>query len=140
MKFFIPAVEDPDNWEVIYKEFAEACNTHPLPHGKRIRSITFPKSTVETWTAAVGKKLSGTKMVSQGKGADRREYPKSLSDGATVLAIFPGVPYMVLTNKNLDPTASSQWANPFLAHKDPTGVEYFETEDTLEKFTEEATE
>lgn len=132
MKFFVPEADDPEMTEKVYAEFAEACHSVPLPLSDRIYSITWQKSTIETWTATVGKPLSGKKKTSRGKGSTYREWFEHLSDPATVLAIFPGQPYMVFTTGGL--STRSYWVNPLMASATPSSVELF----TEEPETEEA--
>lgn len=130
MEFFIPEAS-AEKVEQIYEEFADIAGRKPLPLGERIQSITWKKTAVETWTAEVGKPLSGKKAVERGRGTSRREYSESLSDGATVLAIFPGYPYMVVTNKGYVPGVRSLWENPLLASPNPTHVQLFELPKTV---------
>ncbi|MBP1135654.1 hypothetical protein JOE31_001886 [Arthrobacter sp. PvP023] len=131
MKFFIPDVE-PDKQEEMYETFAAMCRMRPLPDGQRIQSITWDKTPVETWTAEIGKPLSGTRQKVTGRGATRRESTDRLVDQATVLAIFSGNPYMVVTDRRLDPTVRSAWDNPFLADSSPSSVTKFEASEAPE--------
>lgn len=47
-----------------------------------------------------------------------------LSDSAQVLAIFPGNPYLVVTNYRITDGVRSAWENPFMAGR-PTSVTFF---------------
>jgi hypothetical protein len=127
MKFFIPGI-DPDQHDSVYEALAAVCNAEALPDGKRIRSISFSKSTVETWTATVGDRLSGKRRITTGRGATSRERTETLSDGATVLAIFAGTPYMVFTDKGVNGVRSA-WENPFMASEHPDSVRTFEADE-----------
>jgi hypothetical protein len=137
--FFIPNAE-PDKWEGLYEAFAAMAHRAPLPDGQRIYSISFMKGHAETWTATVGKKLSGKQVSTRGRGSNRREFTKSLSDGATVLAIFSGVPYTVVTDRGLEKNITSDWVNPFGASEKPTSVSYFDLKPSLEDVPPRLTE
>lgn len=121
--FFVPAAT-AENLEAVYADLAKFCGQPPQPSERRIYSITYVHNG-ETWTATVGKKLSGkgsrTKRI-KGKNV---EQSYGVSDPATVLAIFPGYPYMVVTNHRLAGNVGSAWENPFLAGQ-PKSVTYFE--------------
>jgi hypothetical protein len=70
----------------------------------------------EEWTATVGERLRGSKLRKtrrRGIGSIERTVP--LSDPAVVFAIFPGYPYMVVTNHGIGQSVGSAWANPFMA-------------------------
>jgi hypothetical protein len=125
MKFFVPDAE-PEKYEDLYASYAAMCRTGPVPDGERIRSISWSPTPAETWTAEVGRQLSVKVDKVKGRGADRREYVERRNNAAKVLAIFPGVPYMVVTNKGFDPKVRTEWDNPFLA-SDKVTVVYFET-------------
>lgn len=132
MEFFIPNISTEEA-EKAYANYATLAGGTPQSQGERIRSISWRPRTDELWTAEVGKKLSGKKDVVKGRGATRREYTEALHDGATVLAIFPGVPYRVVTDKTINPKVRSAWENPFLASANPVSVVAF---DVMEKPSE----
>jgi hypothetical protein len=112
--FFVPAA-DPDNEESVYAEFADWCGCSIPSRSKRVYSITFIHDGVE-WTATVGEQL---------KGFERGRSPRNrVSDPAFVLAIFPGNPYMVVTNHGIAENVGSEWVNPFLAGE-PKSITYF---------------
>jgi hypothetical protein len=131
VKLFIPDIE-PDKEEGMYETFAAMCGMRPLPDGQRIQSITWHKTPAERWTAEVGKTLSGTRQKVTGRGATRRELTERVTDPATVLAIFSGVPYMVVTDSRLDPTVRSSWDNPLLASSSLRSVTTFEASEAPE--------
>jgi hypothetical protein len=107
--FFIPHAT-AENQEGVYTEFAKMCNREPRPLGERIYSIDFTHDGVEC-TATVGEQLRGTRtMTTRG-----RERTTQLSDPATILAIFPGDPYLVVTDAAPLGKVQSKWVNPFLA-------------------------
>lgn len=125
--FFVPAAT-PDNQESVYADFAKWIG-YPVPSpGKRIYSITYTHDG-EEWIATVGERLRGTRLRttrSRGKKIERT-YP--ISDPAIVLAIFPGAPYMVVTNHRIAGNVGSAWENPFMAGQ-PTSIAYFSRGDT----------
>lgn len=108
--FFVPEIE-PDAQEAAYADLAKFCE-HVVPD-KRVYSITFMHDS-EEWTATVGESLRGVRT----KGKQKL----MLSDPATVLAIFPGYPFKVVTNAW---AVRSAWENPFLAGN-PTSITYFD--------------
>jgi hypothetical protein len=118
--FFVPEAT-PEEQESVYAEMAAICG-RPVPdQGRRIYSITYVHDR-EEWTATIGKRLQGVRRrVTRSRGK-RTERNQPVSDPAVVLAIFAGVPYMVLTNWNV----GSAWENPFMAGK-PRSVTYFST-------------
>ena len=89
---------------------------------RRIYSITFVHDG-EEWTATVGEQLRGIKhRVTRSKG-QQLERTTPISDAAMVLAIFPGAPYIVVTDKGIN-QKYSKWENPFMAGS-PVTVKYF---------------
>lgn len=124
-KFFVPAAT-PDNQESVYADFARWCGCAVPSPESRIYSITYVHDG-EEWTATVGEHLRGIRhrtTRSRGKKIERTQH---LSDPAIVLAIFPGVPYMVVTNHRIAGNVGSAWENPFLAGQ-PKSITYFSTE------------
>ena len=117
----------PENEESVYARFASMCN-QPVPsRGLRIYSITFVHDKTE-WTATVGERLKGVQNCSRHSKGKRIERTQSVSDPAVVLAIFPGHPYMVVTNHEIAQNVRSIWGNPFMAG-DPKSITYFSTDD-----------
>jgi hypothetical protein len=112
-QFFIPAAT-PEIEESVYADFARMCHRSVLERGRRIYSITFVHDG-EEWTATVGEALSGKTLANPRSRSKTPFYPRSLSDPAIVLAIFPGVPYVVLTNHRMVGNVGSAWENPFFA-------------------------
>jgi hypothetical protein len=111
MKFYIPGVED-DAAEERYAECAMLCGVAVPAVGERIESITFVHHG-ETWTATVGETLKGERVQTRQRNRRSAEIRTPLRDSATVLAIFSGEPYKILTDARPLTTLSSQWANPF---------------------------
>jgi hypothetical protein len=117
--FFVPDVPAEEQ-EDSYKEMADFCHRPALPPDQRIYSIVYTHDSVE-WTASVGRQLRGTKTTLK-RG---RELRTPHSDSATVLAIFPGNPYLVVTDKGPHfGNARSQWENPFMVGQ-PNSVTRF---------------
>ena len=121
-KFFVPTAT-PDNQEAKYASLAELCGV-PVPRpGERIYSITFVHDSDE-WTATVGESLRGIRRRFSRSRGKRVERTLQLSDPAIVWAIFPGIPFMVVTNHRIEANVGSAWENPFYAGK-PTSITYF---------------
>jgi hypothetical protein len=117
--FFVPLVDEAEQ-EDAYVGMAKVVGAQ-VPHvGDRIYSITY-KHNGEVWTATVGKKLSGTVWRTHKSRGQKIEREHTLSNGATVLAIFAGYPFHVWHDN-----ASRIWSNPFLAGE-PTSVVRFAT-------------
>jgi len=123
--FFVPFAE-PDKQEEAYADLAGWCHKDcaPIvtwdrdsvpPPGQRVYSIAFTHDG-EQWTATVGEQLRGVQIKKsrvRGKQVERRI---AKGDAATVLAIFPGECYVVVTNGGIGGVVSA-WGNPFLAGK-----------------------
>ena len=91
--FFVPAATQEEQ-EEIYAEFARWCRCPVPAPDKRIVKIMYNHDGT-SWTAAVGETLRGERIkVSRGQANERT---LTESDPATVLAIFAGIPYMVVT-------------------------------------------
>lgn len=120
--FFVP-VATSKNVEKVYADFAEWCACPVPPLEERIYSITFVHDG-EEWTATVGKTLSGKTLPNPRSRSKKPHHARKLRDPATVLAIFAGVPYFVVTNHRLAGSVGSAWENPFLVGN-PKRVIYF---------------
>lgn len=112
-----------DETERIYQELAEWCQ-RPIPNvDQRIYEIEWEHDG-EEWTAIVGEKLRGQRVrVRRRRGRDV-ETRTPLSDSATVLAIFAGEPYFVVTDARPLGSVVSAWVNPLMAGR-PRDVRYF---------------
>jgi len=121
--FFVPAAT-ADNQESVYEGFAKWCHCNVPPMGQRIYSITLVHDG-EEWIATVGQQLSGSTIADPRSRAKVRRFSRPVSDPALVLAIFPGNPYMVVTNHRLAGNVGSRWENPFMAGI-PTSITYFQ--------------
>lgn len=111
--FFLPGAT-PDTQETIYAEMAQRAGRAVLPLGKRLYSITF-RHDGEEWTATVGATLTGHTIARPNDRAQFRRVSQPVSDPASVVAIFPGHPYVVVTNAYRNSGVRSKWANPFYA-------------------------
>lgn len=123
--FFVPtsAIDTPIDEEALYTGLAARCGLRPLSPDQRIYSVRYVHDG-EEWTATVGETLHGIRRRTRGRGRQKTEYTVPVSDAAVVLAIFPGVPYIVMTNKGLKEGVYSAWENPFYAGQ-PKAVTYF---------------
>ncbi len=120
--FFVPAVT-PETQESIYADLAKGCGLSSPPFGKRIYSIVFVHNG-EKWTATVGETLRGVRNhITKSRGT-KVERSCPVEDPALVLAIFPGVPFKVVTNHRIERNVGSAWENPFYAGE-PNSVTYF---------------
>ena len=120
--FFVPAAT-LDNQESVYADFAKWCKCPVPKQGERIYSITFVHDS-EEWIATVGEHLHGTRRRTSRSQGKKIERTTQLSDRATVLAIFSGAPYIVVTNHRIAEDVGSAWENPFFSGK-PISVSYF---------------
>ena len=120
--FFIPGI-DPSSQEEAYAEPARFAQRSVPDHGERIYSITFPHDG-EEWTGTVGEQLRGRTIADPRARAQSRRFSRPVSDEATVWGIFPGNPYVVVTDSRSNPAVRSAWENPFLAGR-PESVTYF---------------
>ncbi len=120
--FFVPAAT-AENQESVYADFAKWCG-RPVPsQDRRIYSITYMHDGTE-WTATIGEHLRGMRRITTRSRGQKIERVQRVSDPAIVLAIFPGVPFMVVTNHRIAGNVGSAWENPFLAGQ-PTDITYF---------------
>jgi hypothetical protein len=112
-QFFIPDVHEHLCEDRLRSLASLACRPVPV-RSERVYSITFI-SNGEKWTATVGKQLQGVREAIVKPGRNKKP-PEHLTDDALVLAIFPGSPYIVVTNKDMgDIRIRSTWENPFFA-------------------------
>jgi hypothetical protein len=97
--FFVPATT-PENQESIYAELAKMGQCSVPAMSSRVYSITYTHDG-EEWTATVGEPLKGVRYKTSRVKGKKIERVLRLSDPAVVLAIFPGNPYIVITNHRL---------------------------------------
>jgi hypothetical protein len=120
--FFVPAAPT-EMQESVYADLAKLCNCAVPDFGKRIFTIVFVHEG-EEWTATVGEKLRGIRHQIIKSQVMKSQQGRPVGDPALVLAIFPGAPFMVVTNHRIAGSVGSAWQNPFLAGE-PKSVTYF---------------
>jgi len=121
--FFLPRAADADQAERLYDALAEFAGAEPAPPGQRVQSVVFTHEGAE-WVAAVGEELSGRRTTQQLRRGELIERTEELSSSSRVLAIYPGTPFVVVTDAQPITGAASEWANPFTAR--PDRVTYFD--------------
>jgi hypothetical protein len=112
--FFLPRCSH-ESQEDVYARIAERCGREVLPIGRRIYSISFERDGI-VWTATVGEHLRGRKSMKV-RGKETVEW--NIGDPALILAIFPSVPFCVVTLSN-----GKSYFRPIF-HATPRGVELF---------------
>ncbi|MGY1742994.1 MULTISPECIES: hypothetical protein [unclassified Blastococcus] len=115
--FFLPRATDDEQAERLYEALAEFAGCEPAPPGQRVRSIAFTQDGA-AWTAAVGEELRGERTTQQLRRGELIERTEVLTSATRVLAVYPGTPYVVVTDAQPITGAASEWANPFTAHPD----------------------
>jgi hypothetical protein len=121
--FFLPRASDDEQAERLYDALAEFAGTEPAPPGRRVQSVSFTHEGAE-WVAAVGEELTGRRRTQQLRRGELIERTEELSSSSRVLAIYPGTPFVVVTDAQPITGAASEWANPFTAR--PDRVTYFD--------------
>lgn len=120
--FFLPAAT-ADIEEATYADLAKWCGAAVPDLKKRIYSINYVHNS-DRWTATVGENLRGVRIHQKRSRGRMVEHTEQLFDPAIVLAIFPGIPYTVVTNHRIAGDCGSAWENPFMAGR-PTSITYF---------------
>jgi hypothetical protein len=115
--FFLPRASDDEQAERLYDALAEFAGCAPAPRGERVRSIAFSQDGAR-WVAAVGEELTGVRTTQQLRRGELIERTEHLSSTSRVLAVYPGDPYVVVTDAQPITGTPSEWANPFLARPD----------------------
>ncbi len=115
--FFLPRAADDEQAERLYEALAEFAACEPAPRGGRVRSIAFTQDGVR-WVAAVGEELRGERTTSTLRRGELVERTEAFADPARVLAVYPGAPYVVVTDAPPITGTVSAWANPFPASPD----------------------
>jgi hypothetical protein len=121
--FFLPRATDDEQAERLYDALAEFAGCEPAPADRRVHSIAF-RSDGADWVAEVGAELTGRRTTQQLRRGEVIERTEQLSSSSRVLAIYPGSPFVVVTDAQPITGAPSEWANPFSA--EPTRVTYFD--------------
>ncbi|WP_249523050.1 hypothetical protein [Modestobacter marinus] len=115
--FFLPRASADEQAERLYEALAEFAGCEPAPPAQRVHSITFPQDGAE-WVAEVGAPLSGRRTTQQLRRGELIERTEELSSPTRVLAVYPGTPFVVVTDAQPITGAPSEWANPFTAVPD----------------------
>ena len=115
--FFLPRASDDEQAERLYDALAEFAGCEPAPPGQRVRSITFTQDGAQ-WVAEVGEELGGQRTTQQLRRGELIERTETLNSTARVLAIYPGTPFVVVTDAQPITGTPSEWANPFTARPD----------------------
>ncbi|MGY1644115.1 hypothetical protein ACI782_23650 [Geodermatophilus sp. SYSU D00703] len=121
--FFLPRASDDEQAERLYEALAEFAGCEPAPVDRRVRSIAFPHEGAE-WVAEVGEELRGRRTTRQFRRGEVVERSEHLASSSRVLAVYPGTPFVVVTDAQPITGAPSEWANPFTAQ--PDRVTYFD--------------
>lgn len=121
--FFVPEASDLDA-ETTYEALAAFARCVVPSLDKRVFQIEW-RHHGDEWTATVGSSLHGKRTRTRTVRGARREVTTPLSSSARVLAIFPGNPYVVVTDAQPIGPRPSDWANPFMAGI-PTSVRRFD--------------
>ena len=120
--FFLPRASDDEQAERLYDALAEFAGCEPAPPGRRVHSISFSQDGAQ-WTAEVGEELHGVRTTQQLRRGELIERTEQLSSSSRVLAVYPGTPFVVVTDAQPITSTPSEWANPFTAQ--PDRVTYF---------------
>ena len=115
--FFLPRASDDEQAERLYDALAEFAGCEPAPAGRRVHSIAFAQDGAR-WVAEVGEELSGRRTTQQLRRGELVERTEHLSSATRVLAVYPGTPFVVVTDAQPITGAPSEWANPFTAEPD----------------------
>jgi len=125
VRFFVPQAAEGEA-EQVYGQLAQLCR-RPVPAlPERVCSITYMHDG-DYWTATVGEQLRGSRTRQRQRRGRKVPVTTPLADEATVLAIFAGDPYLVVTNARPLGGARSAWVNPFMAGR-PESVQHFSSE------------
>ena len=120
--FFIPNTPS-ENAEVLFVQWAGWCRVAVPPPDERVYEIEWTHDG-DNWIATIGRQLRGRRIRRRRRKQGTVDVTQPLSDPATVLAIFPGDPYFVVTDARPVGSVVSEWANPFMAGR-PSAVRRF---------------
>ncbi|WP_448639224.1 hypothetical protein [Geodermatophilus sp. URMC 63] len=112
--FFLPRASDDEQAERLYEALAEFAGCEPAPPARRVRSIAFDQDGAR-WVAEVGEELRGQRTTRQLRRGELHERTETLTSTARVLAVYPGTPFVVVTDAAPITGTPSEWANPFPA-------------------------
>jgi len=122
-KFFVPGTSREEG-ELVYARLAAGCGREVPLSSDRIHEIHWTQDS-DSWVAVVGETLRGQRVRVRRRGGDYIEISDPLHDPATVRAIFPGTPFMVVTDARRLGSFVSYWNNPFAAAQ-PTHIVKFD--------------
>ena len=84
-----------------------------------VRSFRVPYfEEAARWVASVGEELSGRRTTRLLRRGELIEHTETLSSSSRVLAVYPGTPFVVVTDAQPITGTPSEWANPFTARPD----------------------
>jgi hypothetical protein len=115
--FFLPRASDDEQAERLYDALAEFAGCEPAPAGRRVQAIAFGSDGAR-WVAEVGRELRGRRTTQRLRRGEVLEHTQELTSPSRVLAIYPGTPFVVVTDAAPITGAPSEWANPFTAEPD----------------------
>ena len=121
--FFLPRASDDEQAERLYEALAEFAGCEPAPPGRRVQAIAFQQHGAR-WVAEVGAELRGERTTQQLRRGELIERTETLTSTTRVLAVYPGTPFVVVTDAQPITGTPSEWANPFTAR--PDRVTYFD--------------
>jgi hypothetical protein len=121
--FFLPRATDSEQAERLYDALAEFAGCEPALAARRVHSIAYRHDGAE-WVAQVGEELRGSRTTQQLRRGELIERTEELASPTRVLAIYPGTPFVVVTDAQPITGAASEWANPFSA--EPEQVTHFD--------------
>lgn len=121
-RFFVSGVAEGDA-EQEYHRLAEVVGADASTPGRRVRQVFF-KIGRESWVATVGRSPEGTRPEHRRVKGKLTTTTDKLADDSTVLAIYPGDPFVVVTDAAPVGTAESRWPSPVRAK--PSRIVYFE--------------
>ena len=112
--FFLPRAGDDEQAERLYGALAEFAGCEPAPPGRRVQAneLAFEGA---AWVAQVGAELAGRRTTRRLRRGELLEHTETLGSATRVLAIYPGMPFVVVTDAQPITAAPSEWANPFTA-------------------------
>jgi hypothetical protein len=124
--FFLPRASDDEQAERLYGALAEFAGCEPAPPGRRVQAIAFAAAAADgaRWEAEVGRELRGRRTTQRLRRGELLEHTEELTSSCRVLAIYPGTPFVVVTDAAPITGAPSEWANPFTA--EPDAVTWFD--------------
>ena len=115
--FFLPRANDHDQAERLYDALAEFAGCDPAPAGRRVHAVEFTHDGAQ-WIAEVGAELRGRRTTHRLRRGELVEHTEELTSSSRVLAVYPGAPFVVVTDAPPITGTPSEWANPFSARPD----------------------